>query len=115
MATLKEQFQSDVDNLYLNTDDFADVIGYLFVTGEIKYINAIVDRGALATVSSEIGIVESKWEIMVTVSATDVITPVELNEYVYVENKEGEEKQWLQIRQVLDQENGMWHLELGPP
>lgn len=42
--TLREQIAEDLENVFLNTDDFADSVTYCPKTGEVRTVVMLVDR-----------------------------------------------------------------------
>ncbi len=93
--TLKTKIQSDVDNVFLNTDHFAESVTYTPAGESGSAISAIVDRGPLAYLEVD-GVSQGNMELTecrVFVSKTDLTAPAR-GDTVLITNAAGADETW---------------------
>lgn len=77
--TLKDSMRSDMTSVFLNTDEFSELITYKPRGGGSRQIKAIIDREPRAVYASTESVILSTFRIMVRNSCTLGITGDEID------------------------------------
>jgi hypothetical protein len=77
--TLKQAISTDANTVFLNTDEFAEVVLYRPVLGASRSIKAVVIREELASSEESGGAVTPVFEVHVANNSTTGIASTEIN------------------------------------
>lgn len=112
--TFKDQLKNDSLNIFLNTNEFSEVITYTPKGGVAKTIKAIVDRQRVSPASEDGGrTLLNDLEIQIANDATYGVTLINKGfDVVAVAEIEGGANKNYTVADILGQDPGMWHLLL---
>ncbi len=113
--TLKTQMSSDAIKVYLNSDEFAEVITYTPKGGSAKSIKAVIVRNRLEAGTEDAGrILRNQCEVYIANDATDGVTSVDKGDDIlqFPEQVGGSNISWV-VEDIISKSGGMWHLLVG--
>ncbi len=112
--TFKEQLNKDAVLAFLNTGEFAEIISYTPKSETAKSIPAIVDRNRLIPAGENSGrTLNNQVEIMIANDAENGVISINKGEdTVSLPERVGDTSIVWVVEDILDQDEGMWHLLL---
>ena len=111
--SLRDQIQQDGADVFLNSDEFAEEITYATET-DSKVIKAIVVRYELAPAEENINrSLKKQAEIFIANDADDGVTAIsKKDDRITLKDTQGVDRE-ARINDVLNSDDGMWHLLVG--
>lgn len=111
--SLRDRIQQDGGVVFLNAEEFAEEITYATET-ETKVVKAIVVRYELAPAEENINrSLKKQAEIYIANDAIDgVATVSKKDDRITLKDTEGTDRE-SRINDVLNRDDGMWHLLVG--
>ena len=106
--------KEDFKNTFLNSDEFAEEILYVPVTGASRTINAIVDRRRVTPAGEDTGrILLGQVEIIISTDATEGVATIQkgIDKFSLPEVLGGISINW-GIADILVHDEAMWHILL---
>ena len=113
--SLKTQLPTDVMNVFLATNAFAEAISYIKASGASRSINAIIERDSYGVLREMVGVERPSFRVIVANHATSGILPGELNtatDRLTFPDVEGGTVTTYKIDRILDQDPGALSLEV---
>lgn len=117
--TLRSMIESDADDVFLNTDDFAETVTYYPRTSTAtanasRSISAVVFRNAVEQVSENGSAVLPVWQVHVANSSTTGISSTELDtggDQIAFPPRDGETAKRKSVIYLVSQDHGMLVLQ----
>lgn len=110
----KEQLKNDAANVFLNSDEYAEWITYTPKGGAAKRIKAQIFRKQISPASEDAGrTLLNQVEIIIANNAAYGVTSINKGgDTVSLPERIGGENITWRVANILDQDEGLWHLLL---
>jgi hypothetical protein len=112
--TFKDQLAIDARQVFLNTDEHAEMIAYTPYGGTSKDIKAVVSRRGIEPGGEDSGrVLRNQVEILIANDADEGVIAVNKGgDVVALQEREGGVMKNWRVLDIINQDAGMWHLLL---
>src|SRR5574343_292898 len=111
--TLASQIVTDANDVFLDTDDFAESITYTPSGGAAVTVSAIVNRNPLQTRGTDNN-ARLEFEIEIEVAVESVAAVILNGDTVALKKREGDTADTtFKVSHIVQQDSGMWRLGLN--